>query len=267
MFIPAALGTLIALLIAPRREFWYLLSAAFVSGALIYAQVPPTVYWFFVPAYIVAVAFHFIRIEEKASVVEMFLLILAGLLVWLSDNSIITAVFTALAKVLADVLAAVFAELVNVLGLAVSGAVAAATGAALAWTYLAHRIERVAEEQPFTALALLFLGWLAVNLSIRAVYDAAVGVSDVVATALNAVYVAATFVGLYRLYDAFRGKPEAAIDAAVAVPFLSAVLSSLWPQLAQLIAAFVVLDIAFAALERRLRITAIVLAFALSVAA
>jgi len=40
MFIPLALGTFIALLIAPRRLFWQLLAAAFVSSAV--ARRPPS---------------------------------------------------------------------------------------------------------------------------------------------------------------------------------------------------------------------------------
>jgi hypothetical protein len=259
MFIPLALGTLVALLIAPRRLFWHLLSAAFVSSAV--AVVVPQWYWLFVPAWILAVALK-VMIMERPTVTGIFTLVLAGILVWVSDNTIISQVLTAFAAVLAQVIIQMFEAVGEALGL--TGAIGAAVGAALAWTYLARRLERAAEEVPFTALAVVFIGWIMIVAVINAVGQASVQFSELTSMAFQALAVVAAFVSIYRIYEALKGHPEAAVDAAVGIPFLAAAFPALWAVLIPVIAVFVILDIAFSAFQRRYGAAALVLAFAMA---
>jgi hypothetical protein len=259
MFIPLALGTLVALLIAPRRLFWHLLAAAFVSSAV--AVAAPQWYWLFVPAWILAVAIKTIA-AERPTVVGIFTLVLAGILVWASDNTIISQALTAFAAVLAEVFIRIFEAVGAALGF--SGAAGTAVGAALAWTYLSRRLEKTAEEVPFAVLAVVFLGWLLVAAVINAVGQASAQFSDITALAFQALAVVIAFISMYRIYEALKGEVEAAVDAAVGAPFLAAAFPELWSALVPIVAVFVILDTAFSAFQRRYGVSAVALAFALA---
>ncbi len=259
MFIPLALGTLIALLIAPRRLFWYLLSAAFVSSAM--AVAAPQWYWLFVPAWILAVALKTMMME-RPTVTDVFIMVLAGVLVWISDNTIISQVLTAFTAALVQVIIRIFEAVGEGLGFA--GAAGAAVGAALAWTYLARRLERVAEEVPFTVMAVVVLGWLMINAVVNAVGQASGQFSELTAVAFQALAVVVAFVSIYRIYEALKGVHEAAVDAAVGAPFVAAGFPELWAALVPLIAVFVILDTAMSAFSRRFGMSALALAFALA---
>ncbi|MFZ8809330.1 MAG: hypothetical protein ACO2PN_14650 [Pyrobaculum sp.] len=259
MFIPLALGTLVALLIAPRRLFWHLLSAAFVSGAV--AAAAPQWYWLFVPAWVVAVAIKTIA-TERPTVAGTLTLVLAGVLVWASDNTIISQVLTAFAAVLAEVFIGVFNAVGAALGF--SGAVGAAVGSALAWTYLSRRLEKTAEEVPFVVLAVVFLGWLLVTATINAVGQASAQFSDLTALAFQALAVVIAFISMYRIYEALKGEVDASVDAAVGAPFLVAAFPELWSALVPVVAVFVILDTAFSAFQRRYGVSAVALSFALA---
>jgi hypothetical protein len=259
MYIPLALGTLIALLIAPRKMFWHLLAAAFVSAAV--AKAAPQLYWMFAPAWIVAAALRTVAAERPA-VAGLFLLILAGILVWASDNTVVAQALAAFAAAIAHVMLKVFEAVGAAVGLA--GALGSAAGAALAWTYFARRLERAAEEVPFAVMAPVMLGWVMVSAVVRGAGMAASQYSDVTATAFGAAAVAAAFISLYRIYEALKGDMEAAVDAAVGAPFLAAAFPDLWRAVAPVIAAFVILDTALSAWQRRLGVTAIALAVALA---
>ena len=259
MFIPLALGTLVALLIAPRRLFWHLLSAAFVSSAV--AVAAPQWYWLFVPAWILAVALRTLA-TERPTVAGVFTLVLAGILVWASDNTIISQVLTAFAAALAHVITQIFQAVGEALGFA--GAAGAAVGAALAWTYLARRLERAAEEVPFAALAAVFIGWIMIAAVVNAVGQASVRFSEFTSTAFQALAVVIAFITIYRIYEALKGHPEAAVDAAVGAPFLAAAFPELWTTLVPIVAVFVVLDTAFSAFSRRYGVSALALAFAMA---
>jgi hypothetical protein len=259
MFIPLALGTLVALLIAPRRLFWHLLSAAFVSSAV--AVAAPQWYWLFAPAWILAVAIRTIATERPA-VSGIFTLVLAGMLVWASDNTIISQALTAFAAALAQVIVGIFEAVGEALGFA--GAAGAAVGAALAWTYISRRLERIAEEVPFAVLAVVLLGWVLVTATINAVGQASVRFSELTHIAFQALAVVVAFVSLYRIYEAVKGEAEAAVDAAVGAPFLAAAFPELWAALVPLVAVFVILDTAFSAFQRRYGVSAVALAFAMA---
>jgi len=259
MFIPLALGTLVALLIAPRKLFWHLLAAAFVSSAV--AVAAPQWYWLFVPAWILAVALKTIA-TERPTVAGMFTLVLAGVLVWASDNTIISQVLTAFAAVLAQVIIGIFEAVGAALGFA--GAAGAAVGAALAWTYLARRLEKAAEEVPFAVLAPIFIGWMLVTAVINAVGLASAQFSELTTLAFQALAVVAAFVAVYRIYEAFKGEAEAAVDAAVGAPFVAAAFPELWAALIPIMAVFVILDTAFSAFQRRYGAAALALAFAMA---
>ena len=259
MIIPLALGTLIALLLAPRRLFWYMLSMAFVSSAI--ALAAPQYYWIFMPAWIAVVALKAISME-KPSIMSIFLLLLAGALVWLSDNTIISQVLVAFSSVLAQV----FVGLFNAVGAALgfSGAAGGAVGAALAWTYLARRLERIAEDMPFTVLAEILLGWLVINATISAVAAASEQYSQLTALAWQALSAAVSFIAIYRIYEALKGEVEAAVDATIGAPFLVSAFPSLWGALVPVVAVFAVLDIAFSIVQKRYAVSAIALSFALA---
>jgi hypothetical protein len=259
MFIPLALGTLVALLIAPRRLFWHLLSAAFVSSAV--SAAAPQWYWLFAPAWILAAALRALA-AERPTVAGVFTIVLAGILVWASDNTIISQVLTAFAAALAQVITQIFKSVGEELGFA--GAAGAAVGASLAWTYLARRLERTAEEVPFAALAVVFIGWIMINAVVNAVGQASGQFSELTAMAFQALAVVVAFISIYRIYEALKGYPEAAVDAAVGVPFLAAAFPELWTALVPVVAVFVILDTAFAAFSRRYGVSAIALAFALA---
>jgi len=260
MFIPAAAGTLVALLIAPRKVFWHLLAAAFVSAAI--AKAAPQYYWHFTPAWIIAVALRSIA-AERPSVVGIFLLALAGILVWASDNTVIAQALTAFAAAIAYVIIKAFEALGTAIGFA--GSAGAAVSAALAWTYFSRRLERAAEEVPFVAMAAVFLGWVAVTSAVEAVGSAAAG-SETTSIAFTAMAVAAAIVSLERIYEALKGDVEAAVDAAVGAPFLAAAFPELWRALVPVVAVFVTLDTALSAWQKRLGVTAIALAVALAYA-
>ena len=259
MFIPLALGTLVALLIAPRRLFWHLLSAAFVSSAV--AAAAPQWYWLFAPAWILAVALKTV-VTERPTVAGMFTLVLAGVLVWASDNTIISQALTAFAAALAQVITQIFEAVGEALGFA--GAAGAAVGAALAWTYLSRRLEKTAEEVPFVVLAPILLGWILITAVINAVGQASVQFSELTRIAFQALAVVAAFVSIYRIYEAVKGEAEAAVDAAVGAPFVAAAFPELWTALVPLIAVFVILDTALSAFQRRYGVSAVALAFALA---
>jgi len=259
MFIPLALGTLIALLIAPRKLFWHLLSAAFVSAAV--ATAAPQWYWLFVPAWILAVAVKVV-VLERPSVVGAFTLVLAGVLVWASDNTIISQILTLFAAALAQVIVEIFKAVGEALGFA--GSMGAAVGAALAWTYLARRLERAAEEVPFVVLAPIFIGWIVIVAVIEAVGQASLQFSALTSMAFRALAVVIAFVSIYRMYEAFKGQVEAAVDAAVGVPFLAAAFPELWAALVPIAAVFVILDTAFSAFSRRYGVAALAIAFAMA---
>jgi len=259
MFIPLALGTFIALLIAPRRLFWQLLAAAFVSSAV--AVAAPQWYWLFAPAWILAVALRTMA-TERPTVAGAFTLALAGILVWASDNTIISQVLTAFAAALAYVITQIFKAVGEALGFA--GAAGAAVGASLAWTYLARRLEKTAEEVPFAVLAVVFLGWIMVTAVVNAVGAASGQYSELTAMAFQALAVVIAFVSMYRIYETLKGEVEAAVDAAVGVPFLAAAFPALWTALVPIVTVFVILDTAFSAFQRRYGVSAIALAFALA---
>jgi hypothetical protein len=259
MFIPLALGTFIALLIAPRRLFWQLLAAAFVSSAV--AVAAPQWYWLFAPAWILAVALR-VMASERPTVTGAFMLVLAGILVWASDNTIISQVLTAFASVLAYVIVQIFNAVGEALGFA--GATGGAVGAALAWTYLARRLERAAEEVPFAAMAVVLVGWVMITAVINAVGAASGQFSELTAMAFQALAVVVAFVSVYRIYEALKGYTEAAVDAAVGAPFLAAAFPQLWTALVPIVAVFVILDTAFSAFQRRYGVSAIALAFAMA---
>jgi hypothetical protein len=259
MLIPLALGTLVALLIAPRRLFWHLMAAAFVSSAV--AVAAPQWYWLFVPAWILAVALRTLAAERPA-VAGTLVLVLAGILVWASDNTVISQALTAFAAALAQVVAQIFKAVGEALGFA--GAAGAAVGAALAWTYLARRLERTAEEVPFAALAVVFIGWMMITAVINAVGQASAQFSELTAMAFQALAVVVALISIYRIYEALKGYHEAAVDAAVGAPFLAAAFPELWAALVPLVAVFVILDTAFSAFQRRYGVSAVALAFALA---
>jgi hypothetical protein len=261
VFIPLAAGTLLALLVAPRRHFWHLLAAAFVSAAV--ARAAPELYWMFAPAWVIAAALRTVA-AERPSVTGMFTLILAGVLVWASDNTVIAQALTALAGAVARVMLGLFEALGAALGLA--GTLGSAAGAALAWTYFARRLERAAEEVPFAVMAPVMVGWVMVAAVVNAAGAAAAQYSDLTAVAFGAAAVAAALVSLYRVYEALKGDVEAAVDAAVGAPFLAAAFPSLWRALVPVVAAFVILDTALSAWQRRLGVAAVALAAALAYA-
>jgi len=259
MFIPLALGTLIALLIAPRRLFWHILSMAFVSSAI--AVAAQQYYWIFMPAWIAVVALKAISME-KPGVMSVFLLLLAGVLVWLSDNTIISQILVAFSSVLAYAFAGIFSAVGAALGF--SGAAGGAVGAALAWTYLARRLERTAEDMPFAILAEIFLGWLVINATISAVGAASEQYSQLTALAWQALSAAISFIAIYRTYEALKGDVEAAVDAAIGAPFLVSAFPALWGALVPIMSVFAVLDIAFSIVQKRYAVSAIALSFALA---
>jgi hypothetical protein len=259
MFIPLALGTLVALLIAPRRLFWHLLAAAFVSSAV--AAAAPQWYWLFAPAWILAVALRSI-VAERPTVAGVFTLVLAGILVWASDNTIISQALTAFAAALASVILRIFEAVGEALGFV--GAAGAAVGASLAWTYLARRLERAAEEVPFIVIAPIMLGWIMITAVINAVGAASGQFSELTAVAFQALAVVVAFVSIYRIYEALKGKVEAAVDAAIGAPFLAAAFPALWSSLVPIVAVFVILDTALSAFQRRYGVSAVALAFALA---
>jgi heme/copper-type cytochrome/quinol oxidase subunit 2 len=259
MFIPLALGTLVALLIAPRRLFWHLLAAAFVSSAV--AVVAQQWYWLFAPAWIFAVALR-TMVAERPAVTEAFTTTLAGILVWASDNTIISQALVAFAAALAQVVLGIFKAVGEAIGLA--GALGGAVGAALAWTYLARRIERAAEEVPFVVIAAVMLGWVLINAVINAVGQAAGEFSELTALSFQALAVVVAFVSIYRIYEALKGQHEAAVDAAIGAPFVAAAFPELWATLIPIMAVFVILDTAISAFSRRLGASALALAFAMA---
>jgi len=259
MFIPLALGTFVALLIAPRRLFWQMLAAAFVSSAV--AMAAPQWYWLFAPAWILAVALK-VMASERPSVVGTFTLVLAGILVWASDNTIISQALTAFAAALSYVIVAIFKAAGDALGFA--GAAGGAVGAALAWTYLARRLERTAEEVPFAVLAPVFLGWIVITAVVDAVGMASGQFSTLTSMAFQALAVVIAFISIYKLYEAFKGFAESAVDAAVGIPFLAAGFPQLWATLVPIVAVFVILDTAFSAFSRRYGVAALAIAFAMA---
>jgi len=258
MIIPLALGTLIALLIAPRRQFWHLLAAAFVSSAV--AKAAPSFYWLFVPAWVLAVTLR-VATSERPSVMEVFTLALAGVLVWASDNTIISQALMTLATALALVMLKVFEALGEALGIA--STFGAAVGPALAWTYLSRRLER-AEDAPFAVISLVVLGWVMIAAVVKAVGEAAAQYSGAAQIAFAGMAAALAFISMYRLYEALKGEVEAAVDAAVGVPFLAAAFPDLWHALVPIVASFVILDTALSGWQRRLGVTAVALAAALA---
>jgi hypothetical protein len=230
-----------------------------VSGAV--AVAAPQWYWLFAPAWILAVALRTLA-AERPTVAGTFTLVLAGILVWTSDNTIISQVLTAFATALAQVIVTIFEAVGTAMGFA--GAAGAAVGAALAWTYFARRLERAAEEVPFAALAVVFIGWLMITAVVNAVGQASVQFSEMTAMAFQALAVVIAFVSIYRVYEALKGVPEAAVDAAVGVPFLAAAFPELWTALIPVVAVFVILDTAFSAFSRRYSVSALALAFAMA---
>jgi hypothetical protein len=214
-----------------------------------------------VPAWILAVALRAIT-TERPTVAGIFTLVLAGILVWASDNTIISQALTAFATALAQVVVQIFEAVGEALGFA--GAAGAAVGAALAWTYLARRLERAAEEVPFVVLAPIMLGWTMIAATINAVGQASGQFSELTRIAFQALAVVVAFVSMYRIYEALKGEVEAAVDAAIGAPFLSAAFPELFATLVPLIAAFIILDTALSAFQRRYGVTAIALAFALA---
>jgi urea transporter len=82
--------------------------------------------------------------------------------------------------------------------------------------------------------------------------------------AFQALAVVVAFVTIYRVYEALKGYPEAAVDAAVGAPFLAAAFPELWTVFVPVVAVFVVLDTAFAAFSRRYGVSALALAFAMA---
>jgi hypothetical protein len=258
MLIPLALGTLIALLIAPRRQFWHLLTAAFVSSAV--ARAAADYYWLFVPAWVLAATLR-VATSEKPRVVEVFVSVLAGVLVWASDNTVVSQALMTLATALALVMLKVFEALGEALGIA--GTFGAAVGPALAWTYLSRRLER-AEDAPFAVISLVVMGWVMISAVVRAVGEAAAQYSSVTQIAFSGMAAALAFVSMYRLYEALRGDAEAAVDAAIGVPFLMAAFPDLWSALVPVVATIVILDTALSGWQRRLGITSVALATALA---
>jgi len=257
MFIPLALGTIVALVIAPRRQFWYLLSAAFVSGAL--ASVAPQYYWYFVPVYLVALLLWAMRVESP-TLTGYAVLVAAGLLVWLSDNSIINTAFSAFMKALADLLVALFGAIASAIGVATYAALA---GAALAWSWAGRRLVKISHETPLAAAAAYYLAYVLIVVVVGAAAQAA-STTEMGAIASQAISMTITLIGLYRLNEAFKGETEAAVDAAVALPFVASAFPDLAAAVTPIAALLAVLDVAWAAVDRRYAATSVVLALGLA---
>jgi len=257
MLIPLALGTVVGLVIAPRRQFWYLLSAAFVSGAL--AAVAPQYYWYFVPVYLVALLLWAMRVESP-SLTGYAVLVAAGLLVWLSDNSIINAAFSAFMKALADLLTVLFGAIASAIGITTYAALA---GAALAWSWAGRRLVKIGHETPLAVAAAYYLAYVLIVIVAEAAADVA-SETEMGAIASQAISMAVVLIGLYRLNEAFKGEPDAAVDAAVALPFMSSAFPELATAITPIAALLAVLDIAWAAVDRRYAATAVALALGLA---
>jgi len=259
MLIPLALGTIVALIVAPRRQFWYLLSAAFVSGAL--AAVAPQYYWYFVPMYLVALLIWAMRVENPR-LTGYAMLIAAGLLVWLSDNSIINYAFSAFMKALAELLVSAFGAIAQVIGITTYAALA---GAALAWSYAGRRLLRISFETPLAAAAAYYLAYVVIVVITGAAAEAAsMGDSSMSQISMQAVSMAIALIGLYRLNESFKGESEAAVDAAVALPFVSRAFPELAAAITPIAALLAILDIAWAAAERRYAATAVAISLGLA---
>jgi len=257
MFIPLALGTVVALIIAPRRQFWYLVSAAFVSGAL--ASVAPQYYWYFVPMYLVALLLWAMRVESP-SLAGYAVLVAAGLLVWLSDNSIINTAFSEFMKALANLLVALFGAIASAIGITTYAALA---GAALAWSYAGRRLVKISHETPLAIAAAYYLAYVLLTVVVGAAADVA-SMSEMGAIASQAISMTITLIGLYRLNEAFKGETEAAVDAAVALPFLASAFPNLATAITPIAALLAILDIAWAAVEKRYAATAVALSLGLA---
>jgi len=287
MFIPLALGTIVALIVAPRRQFWYILAAAFVSGAL--AAVAPQYYWYFVPMYLVALLLWAMRVENPR-LMGYVMLIAAGLLVWLSDNSIINYVFSMFMRALAELLVAAFGAVAQVIGITTYAALA---GAALAWSYAGRRLLRISFETPLAAAAVYYLAYIIIVVIAGTAAKVAAGTPAGNAAqpgafinpwlqqgnetgppagsapsmgqiAVQAISMAVALIGLYRLNEAFKGDTEAAVDAAVALPFISAAFPELAAAITPIAALLAILDIAWAAVDRRYAATSVALALGLA---
>jgi len=257
MLIPLALGTVVALVIAPRRQFWYLLSAAFVSGAL--AAVAPQFYWYFVPMYLVALLLWAMRVESP-TLTGYATLVAAGLLVWLSDNTIINAAFSEFMRALADLLVALFGSIASAIGVTIYAALA---GAALAWSWAGRRIIKISHETPLAIAAAYYLAYVLLITVVRAAAEVA-SMTDMGAIASQAISMTIVLIGLYRLNEAFKGEVEAAVDAAVALPFVSAAFPEFASTIVPIAALLAILDIAWAAVEKRYAAAAVALALGLA---
>jgi hypothetical protein len=108
------------------------------------------------------------------------------------------------------------------------------------------------------------LGWIVITAVINAVGMASGQFSELTSMAFQALAVVVAFVSIYRLYEAFKGTVEAAVDAAVGIPFLAAAFPTLWSALVPIAAVFVILDTAFSAFARRYGVAAVAIAFAMA---
>jgi hypothetical protein len=228
MLLPPGTGLLglLAVAILNRRAIHIALITLFVSAAV--AVAGPNVYAAFTPLIAGAIALYALRQEER--IVERVVGLFLGLaIIWASDNRAIANVLAAISY---EIIRPFFEALVDVLGIIGFGGV---LGSLLAWSLLAPRLMRVAEEEPIIAMGYVILG--------------AVVIAGAIAAVPPFVALAMAIALLNQFSRALRGSIEALGEIAPALFILATIIPS--NTLAPLGAVLAVIELAFGVLSRR----------------
>jgi hypothetical protein len=228
MLLPEGAGLLglLAIALLNRRAIPIALITLFVSAAV--AVAGANVYAAFTPLIAGAIALYALRQEER--VIEKVVGLFLGLaIIWASDNTVIAQV---LATISYEIVKPFFDALVNVLGVIGFGGV---LGALLAWSLLAPRLMRIAEEEPLVSMGYVLLG--------------AVVLAGAVAAVPPFVALAMGIALLNQFSRALRGNMEALGEVAPALFLLATIIPP--TSLAPLGGVLAVIELAFGILSRR----------------
>jgi hypothetical protein len=228
MLLPPGTGLLglLAIALLNRRAIPIALITLFVSAAVSVAG--PSVYAAFTPLIAGAIALYALRQEER--VIEKVVGLFLGLaIIWASDNMVIAEV---LATISYEIIKPFFDALVDVLGvIGFTGVL----GSLLAWSLLAPRLMRIAEEEPLVSMGYVLLG--------------AIVLAGAVAAVPTYVALAMALALLNQFSRALRGNLEALGEVAPAMFILAAIIPP--SMLAPLGATLAVIELAFGVLSRR----------------
>jgi len=228
MLLPPGSGLLglLAIALLNRRAIHIALITLFVSAAVAVAGLD--VYAAFTPLIAGAIALYALRQEER--VIEKVVGLFLGLaIIWASDNRAIAQVLAAISY---EIVKPFFEALVNVLGVIGFGGV---LGSLLAWSLLAPRLMRIAEEEPLVSMGYVLLG--------------AIVLAGAIAAVPPFVALAMAIALLNQFSRALRGNLEALGEVAPALFLLAAIIQPTY--LAPIGAVLAVIELAFGVLSRR----------------